>query len=196
MVVLDHDPDHIETLRKFGMKVFYGDATRVDLLESAGAGKAEVLINAIDDPQANLQLTELAKTHFPTLRIIARARDVDHYIRLRQAGVEKPERETFEAALKAGRLALEGLGLGPYEARERADLFRQFNTQMVEEMAGVDNTAQARADVFKRTSAMLTEIISEDRAHLSVVQRHGWQGTKEGRHTGDIADEPEAKPQP
>jgi glutathione-regulated potassium-efflux system ancillary protein KefC len=196
MVVLDHDPDHIETLRKFGMKVFYGDATRVDLLESAGAGKAEVLINAIDDPQANLQLTELAKTHFPALRIIARARDVDHYIRLRQAGVEKPERETFEAALKAGRMALEGLGLGPYEARERADLFRQFNTQMVEEMAGVDNTAQARADVFKRTSAMLTEIISEDRAHLSVVQRHGWQGTKEGRHTGDVADEPEAKPQP
>lgn len=195
MVVLDHDPDHIETLRKFGMKVFYGDATRVDLLESAGAGKAEVLINAIDDPQANLQLTELAKTHFPALRIIARARDVDHYIRLRQAGVEKPERETFEAALKAGRMALEGLGLGPYEARERADLFRQFNTQMVEEMAGVDNTAQARADVFKRTSAMLTEIISEDRAHLSVVQRHGWQGTKEGRHTGDVADEPEAKPQ-
>lgn len=184
MVVLDHDPDHIETLRKFGMKVFYGDATRVDLLESAGAGKAEVLINAIDDPQANLQLTELAKTHFPALRIIARARDVDHYIRLRRAGVEKPERETFEAALKAGRMALEGLGLGPYEARERADLFRQFNTQMVEEMAGVDNTAQARADVFKRTSAMLTEIISEDRAHLSVVQRHGWQGTKEGRHTG------------
>lgn len=195
MVVLDHDPDHIETLRKFGMKVFYGDATRVDLLESAGAGKAEVLINAIDDPQANLQLTELAKTHFPALRIIARARDVDHYIRLRQVGVEKPERETFEAALKAGRRALEGLGLGPYEARERADLFRQFNTQMVEEMAGVENSAQARADVFKRTSAMLTEIISEDRAHLSVVQRHGWQGTKEGRHTGDIADEPEAKPQ-
>ncbi|MDU7197375.1 glutathione-regulated potassium-efflux system protein KefC [Phytobacter diazotrophicus] len=196
MVVLDHDPDHIETLRKFGMKVFYGDATRVDLLESAGAGKAEVLINAIDDPQANLKLTELAKNHFPALCIIARARDVDHYIRLRQAGVEKPERETFEAALKAGRMALEGLGLGPYEARERADLFRQFNTQMVEEMAGVDNTAQARADVFKRTSAMLTEIISEDRAHLSVVQRHGWQGTKEGRHTGDVADEPEAKPQP
>ena len=96
MVVLDHDPDHIETLRKFGMKVFYGDATRMDLLESAGAAKAEVLINAIDDPQTNLQLTEMVKEHFPHLQIIARARDVDHYIRLRQAGVEKPERETFE----------------------------------------------------------------------------------------------------
>ncbi|APG16488.1 glutathione-regulated potassium-efflux system protein KefC [Kosakonia radicincitans DSM 16656] len=195
MVVLDHDPDHIETLRKFGMKVFYGDATRVDLLESAGAGRAEVLINAIDDPQASLQLTELAKEHFPDLRIIARARDVDHYIRLRQAGVDRPERETFEAALKTGRLALEGLGLGPYEARERADHFRRFNTSMVEEMAQVENDAQARAAVFKRTSAMLTEIISEDRAHLSLTQRHGWQGTEEGRHTDDPADEPAVKPQ-
>jgi glutathione-regulated potassium-efflux system ancillary protein KefC len=195
MVVLDHDPDHIETLRKFGMKVFYGDATRADLLESAGAGKAEVLINAIDDPQASLQLTELVQAHFPELRIIARARDVDHYIRLRQAGVENPERETFEAALKVGRMALEGLGLGRYEARERADLFRQFNSQMVEEMAEVDNDPQSRAAVFKRTSAMLTEIITEDRAHLSVIQRHGWQGTEEGRHTGDPHDEPDAKPQ-
>jgi glutathione-regulated potassium-efflux system ancillary protein KefC len=62
MVILDHDPDHVDTLRKFDMKVFYGDATRVDLLESAGAEKAEVLINAIDDPQTNLQLAELAKS--------------------------------------------------------------------------------------------------------------------------------------
>ncbi len=62
--------------------------------------KAEMLINAIDDPQTNLQLTEMVKEHFPHLQIIARARDVDHYIRLRQAGVEKPERETFEGALE------------------------------------------------------------------------------------------------
>ncbi|MBF4662776.1 glutathione-regulated potassium-efflux system protein KefC [Cronobacter malonaticus] len=196
MVVLDHDPDHIETLRKFGMKVFYGDATRVDLLESAGVAKAEVLINAIDDPQANLQLTELVQTHFPQLRIIARARDVDHYIRLRQAGVAQPERETFEGALRVGRMALEELGIGSYEARERADLFRCYNQQMVDEMAEGDNDTSARAATFKRTSAMLTEIISEDRAHLSLIQRHGWQGTQEGKHTGNEADEPEVKPQP
>lgn len=194
MVVLDHDPDHIETLRKFGMKVFYGDAMRMDLLESAGAAKAEVLINAIDDPQTNLQLTEMVKEHFPHLQIIARARDVDHYIRLRQAGVEKPERETFEGALKTGRLALESLGLGPYEARERADVFRRFNIQMVEEMAMVENDTKARAAVYKRTSAMLSEIITEDREHLSLIQRHGWQGTEEGKHTGNMADEPETKP--
>ncbi|WP_318388106.1 glutathione-regulated potassium-efflux system protein KefC [Enterobacter sp.] len=194
MVVLDHDPDHIETLRKFGMKVFYGDATRVDLLESAGAAKAEVFINAIDDPKANLQLTALVKEHFPHLQIVARARDVDHYIRLRQAGVERPERETFEGALMLGRLALEELGLGQYEAKERADLFRRYNTQMVDEMAAGENDTQSRADVYKRTSAMLTEIITEDRAHLSLIQRHGWQGTEEGKHTGDSADEPPVKP--
>ncbi|ASG56003.1 MAG TPA: glutathione-regulated potassium-efflux system protein KefC [Salmonella bongori] len=194
MVVLDHDPDHIETLRKFGMKVFYGDATRMDLLESAGAAKAEVLINAIDDPQTNLQLSQRVKTHFPHLQIIARARDVDHYIRLRQAGVTMPERETFEGALKSGRQALEALGLGRYEARERADLFRHFNTQMVEEMAKGENDPLSRAAAYKRTSAMLSEIITEDREHLSLIQRHGWQGTVEGKHSGDIADEPEVKP--
>ncbi|MBL7633949.1 glutathione-regulated potassium-efflux system protein KefC [Atlantibacter hermannii] len=196
MVVLDHDPDHIETLRKFGMKVFYGDATRVDLLESAGAANAEVIINAIDDPQASLQLTELVKEHFPRLQIIARARDVDHYIRLREAGVTLPERETFEGALKVGRQALEQLGVGSYEARERADLFRRYNTQMVEEMAQGAHDTAARADVYKRTSAMLTEIISEDRAHLSLIQRHGWQGTKEGKHTGNPDDAPENQPTP
>lgn len=195
MVILDHDPDHVDTLRKFDMKVFYGDATRVDLLESAGAEKAEVLINAIDDPHVSLELVARVKEHFPHLQIISRARDVDHYIQLRQAGVEAPERETFEAALKSGRMTLEALGLGAYEARERADLFRRFNLQMVEEMVAMaENDAASRVAVFKRTSDMLTGIINEDRHHLSLVQRHGWQGTEEGRHTGDIADEPENKP--
>ncbi|RPH26125.1 glutathione-regulated potassium-efflux system protein KefC [Buttiauxella warmboldiae] len=194
MVVLDHDPDHIETLRKFGTKVFYGDATRVDLLESAGAAKAEVLINAIDDPDANMQLAERVREHFPHLKVIARARDLDHFIRLRQLGVEQPERETFEGALKVGRQALEGLGVGSYEARERADHFRRFNRQMVEEMVPAPDWS-ARADVLKRTSAMLTEVINEDRSHLNVIQRHGWQGTEEGLHSGKLADEPPVKPQ-
>ena len=109
--------------------------------------------------------------------------------------MESPERETFEGALKSGRMALESLGLGAYEARERADLFRRFNTRMVEEMVEMaENDASTRAAVFKRTSAMLTEIINEDRNHLSVIQRHGWQGTEEGKHSGNPADEPEIKP--
>jgi glutathione-regulated potassium-efflux system ancillary protein KefC len=68
MVILDHDPDHVDTLRKFDMKGFMA-MPRVDLLESAGAAKAEVLINAIDDPQVSLQLVELAKEHFRICRL-------------------------------------------------------------------------------------------------------------------------------
>ena len=115
--------------------------------------------------------------------------------KLRQAGVSAPERETFEAALKSGRQALESLGLGAYEARERADLFRRFNIQLMEEMVEMaEIDASSRAAAFKRTSAMLTEIINEDRNHLSVIQRHGWQGTEEGKHSGNPEDEPEVKP--
>ena len=67
--------------------------------------------------------------------------------------------------------------------------------KMVEEMVAMaENDAASRLAVFKRTSDMLTTIINEDRNHLSLVQRHGWQGTEEGRHTGDIADKPESKP--
>ena len=93
-----------------------------------------------------------------------------------------------------GRRALEGLGVGSYEARERADHFRRFNMQMVEEMVPAADWS-ARADVLKRTSAMLTEVINEDRAHLNVIQRHGWQGTEEGLHSGKLADEPPVKPE-
>src|SRR3546814_20588724 len=119
VVVLDHDPDNIETLRKFGVKVFYGDATRLDLLHAAGAGQAVVLINAIDDQQDNLTLTRLAQEHFPALKLIVRARDMGHLITLRQMGVETAERATFASALALGRNALVPMGVGAYEAREQ-----------------------------------------------------------------------------
>lgn len=166
VVVLDHDPDHIETLRKFGVKVFYGDATRLDLLEAAGAAKAVVLINAIDDRADNLKLTKLAQEHFPDMKLVVRARDMEHIIALRQLGVEAVERETFESALSLGRAALEFMGVGRYEARERADRFRRLNLQMLEEMSTrpIDD-ASFRHDAYKRANVLLTEIFNEDRAH-------------------------------
>ncbi len=115
--VLDHDPDQIETLRKFGFRVFYGDATRLDLLQSAGAAHAKLLVIALDDVSASIKLAELAQEHFPHLRIVARARNVSHYIKLRQLKVRHIERETFESALRIGRRALEHMGTAPYEAR-------------------------------------------------------------------------------
>lgn len=180
-VVLDHDPDHVETLRKFGMKVFYGDATRVDLLESAGAAKAKVLINAIDDVDANLQLTELAQEHFPHLKIVARARDVDHYYQLRQRGVEFVERELFEGSLRVGRNVLEHLGCGAYEAREKADIFRRYNVQMLEDTVPNYEDVEFRLASLQRAKEMLSQAIEQDKARLTIAQQSGWRGSIDGK---------------
>lgn len=184
-VVLDHDPDHIETLRKFGTKVFYGDATRVDLLESAGAAHAKVLINAIDDVDANLQLTALAKEHFPHLKIIARARDLDHWYQLRRLGVEAPEREVFEGSLRVGREALELLGLDAYEAREKADLFRHYNLRILEATLANYEDTEFRIASMQRAKDMLINAMEQDQERLASGQEHGWRGSIDGKAPED-----------
>ena len=131
-IVLDHDPDQIEMLRKFGYKVFYGDATRLDLLAAAGAGRARLLVNAIDDVDESLALVDRVRANFPELPIIARARNVSHYVELRARGVAVVERETFESALRTGRAALEALGVDRFRAREMADAFRRHNLATLE----------------------------------------------------------------
>jgi glutathione-regulated potassium-efflux system ancillary protein KefC len=180
-VVLDHDPDHIETLRKFGTKVFYGDATRADLLEAAGAEHAKILINAIDDVEANLQLTALVKRHFPHLKVVARARDVDHWYQLRQLGVEKPARETFESSLLIGRETLELLGLDAYEAREKADTFRRYNLKMLEDTLENYEDTEFRVASLQRAKEMLSSAIEQDQTRLSHVQQNGWRGSIDGK---------------
>jgi glutathione-regulated potassium-efflux system ancillary protein KefC len=131
-VVLDHDPEQIEVLRRFGFRIFYGDATRIDLLEAAGAKRARLLVNAIDDIEASLKLVDRVREHFPGLAIVARARNVTHYRELRERGVEVAERETFESALKVGRSALEALGVDRFRAREMAETFRRNNVATLE----------------------------------------------------------------
>jgi glutathione-regulated potassium-efflux system ancillary protein KefC len=134
VVVLEHDPDQIDLLRKFGFKVFYGDASRLDLLHAAGAAQAKLLVVAIDDVTDSLALVDLVRHNFPRLEIVARARNVRHWLELRERGVEAAERETFEAALRTGRAALEALGLARYAAREFADNFRRRNAALLSEM--------------------------------------------------------------
>ena len=132
--VLDHDPDQIEFLRGYGYKVFYGDATRLDLLRAAGAAEAKLLVVAIDDIDDNLRLVDIAGQHFPNLRILARARNVRHVFELQRRGVDLIERETFESSLRLGRSALEALGLSAHESKRVADRFRHHNRRTLAEM--------------------------------------------------------------
>ncbi|VTU35065.1 glutathione-regulated potassium-efflux system protein KefC [Variovorax sp. RA8] len=134
LTVLDHDPDTIESLRELGFRVFYGDATRLDLLRTAGAGTAKVLVVAVDGVEQSLAIVDMAREHFPNARIIARARNVGHLYQLLDRKVEFVERELFESSLRSARSALEGLGWPAYEAREAAMRFRRRNIELMHEL--------------------------------------------------------------
>ncbi|HEY6561584.1 MAG TPA: glutathione-regulated potassium-efflux system protein KefC [Polyangiaceae bacterium] len=172
--VLDHDPDQIELLQRFRFRVHYGDATRTDLLHAAGAGRARVLVNAIDDPATSIALVEAAREHFPGLRIVARARNVGHYLELRRRGVSVVERETFEAALMAGRRALEVLGVGRYEAKERADRFRRHNVEVMEALLTHFDDQARRTQIAIDAREQLERQFEQDRAQLESTDSHGW----------------------
>ncbi len=134
MTVLDNDPDLIDMLRSYGLRVFYGDATRLDLLKAAEADKAVLLINAIDDMEASLRLTDIVRQHFPHIKIIGRARNVTHVFELRERGVDVVERETFESALKIGQHALEQLGIDKETAQQARAKFRAHNLETLDKM--------------------------------------------------------------
>ena len=134
VTVLDHDPDQIELLRKFGYEVYYGDATRIDLLLSAGIGKARALVIAIDNVDDSLALVDAVRGRFPELQILARARNVTHYYALLNRGVTLIERETFEASLALGARVLQSLGFGAERAEQAAKLFRRHNLKTLMEV--------------------------------------------------------------
>jgi glutathione-regulated potassium-efflux system ancillary protein KefC len=178
--VLDHDPDQIETMRRFDFRVFYGDATRLDLLRSAGAAKALILVNAIDDVEDSLELVDTVREHFPKLKILARARNVGHYAQLRQRNVQVVERETFESALRLGRQALQELDVPPFEARERVDRFRRHNVRLLDSLMPYFNDEARRLSLAKSGRAELERQFEEERAALERGADHlGWHSEEQ-----------------
>jgi CPA2 family monovalent cation:H+ antiporter-2/glutathione-regulated potassium-efflux system ancillary protein KefC len=123
VTVLEKNPDQVEALRRFGFKAYFGDATRLDLLRSAGAAQARLLIVAIDDADATVDLVKLCKLHFKSLKVIARARNRRHAYDLYKAGVDSYHRELLDASLAVGREAMELLGYDPKEMQAKADTF-------------------------------------------------------------------------
>ncbi|MEO0774482.1 MAG: cation:proton antiporter [Pseudomonadota bacterium] len=136
-VVLDHDLDTIQRMRRFGIKSFLGDPSRPELLHAAGIGQAKVLVVALDNPQATTQLVAYARREHPDLHIIARARDRTHVFRLYQAGANDIVRELFDSSIRAGRYVLENLGLSEFEASELQEAFYHHDRHSVRELAGL-----------------------------------------------------------
>ena len=132
--VLDHDAEMIEVAHSFGYRVFYGDATRLDLLRTAGAAQAKILVLAVDDVEQSLKIVDVARAHFPQLQIVARARDVTHWNKLRDRGVLLVERELFESSLLSARSVLQLLGRSGEEAAASTLRFRTHNLALFEKM--------------------------------------------------------------
>jgi glutathione-regulated potassium-efflux system ancillary protein KefC len=179
--VLDHDAEAIEALRKWGWRVFYGDATRLDLMRTAGAAQARVLVLAIDDVKQSVEVAKLAREHFPRLQIVARARNVQHYFELREQGVTCIERETLDAALMTGRSALEALGWERHAARNLAMRFRRHTIEQLDLMAPHRQDEARLIAAVKQGRQQLESLFAQEREALA-KRRHraGWEGQDDG----------------
>jgi monovalent cation:proton antiporter-2 (CPA2) family protein len=133
--VLDFDPEQVDIVRKFGFKAFYGDASRMDLLRSAGAERARLLIIAIDDKDKATEMVESVQKEFPHLKLLVRAYDRLHAYELIHRGVQDVHIETAGSAINLGSDALRALGFRANRAVQLAQSFRKRNEQSIRELA-------------------------------------------------------------
>jgi glutathione-regulated potassium-efflux system ancillary protein KefC len=174
--ILDHDPQHIEMVRRFHFKVFYGDAGRLDLLRAAGADHANVLVLAVDDRHEALRIVEIVRQHFPNLVLLSRAWDVVHFFELREKGVLDVERETFEGALKLGEEALRRLGFTNWQARQAASQFRVHDAKLLEEIyRHFREDLDVRASISASARERLREQMLGDEAFFGTHQDADWR---------------------
>jgi glutathione-regulated potassium-efflux system ancillary protein KefC len=169
--VLDHDAEMIEAARSFGYRVFYGDATRLDLLRTAGAATAKILVVAVDDVEQSLEIVDLAQAHFPQLEIVARAREVTHWNQLRERGVMRVQRELFESSLLSARSVLELLGHTTDDAIASTQLFRQHNLELFEKLHPHFKDRAKLIAVVKEGRAQLEAQMAQERAEKTEEKR-------------------------
>lgn len=133
--VIDYDSEHIDQLKLFGAKAFFGDATRPDLLASAGIARAKLLIVALDEREQIDKLTRYAVANFPDLHVIVRAKDRDHVYHLWAMGARDVIRETYDSSLRMGRSAYEALGFDRQTAQAMADAWEVRDRSSMREVA-------------------------------------------------------------
>jgi monovalent cation:proton antiporter-2 (CPA2) family protein len=152
----------VDFVRKFGNKVYYGDASRLELLESARARDAKLFVLAIDDVEASMKTAALVRRHFPDLPIVARARNRVHYYRLRDLDIESAERETFRSSLETARQSLEVLGLDSAQASRAVDLFRKHDLEQLDIQYAVRQDEAQLIQTAAQAAAQLQELFESD----------------------------------
>jgi monovalent cation:proton antiporter-2 (CPA2) family protein len=172
--VLDVDSDRVDLLRRLGLKVFFGDASRYDLLHAAGAEHARLLVLALDSPEKTLELVHTARKHFPHLTVMARAFDREDAGDLLDAGVAHVYRDTLDTSLRLGIDALRVLGVRSYQAHRAARIFRQHDEESVHLMKDARKDRAATINIARQRIADLEAVLIADQEDQGRSRDEGW----------------------
>jgi monovalent cation:proton antiporter-2 (CPA2) family protein len=161
-VAIDHDADQIELLRKFGNKVYYGEASRLEILEAAGVARAKYFILSIDDVDLSVATAKILRENYPDLKVFARARNRSHAYDLIDLGVEHIKRETLDSSANfVGELLLE-MGWEPGVAQETVAKFRRHDEILLREQHKVRNDDKSLISVSHQGQAQLEEVLKQE----------------------------------
>lgn len=176
--ILDNNSDQVLLLRKMGFKVFYGDVTRMDILEASGAAKAKILVSALDLPEKNVQLSELVAKHYPHLKLYFRAKNrVDAYELIDQ-GVENIYRESIHASVYMGVDILSELGFRKYTSLRKANDFIAHDTAALKKLAKHRHNRDSYVQSVKEEIAQQEKLLTEDKRFVEHKPDSAWDKTK------------------
>ena len=170
-IALDASSEHVDFIRRFGNKVFYGDASRLELLEAAGAAKSKIFVLAIDDVKASVETARVVQKHFPHLAIIARARNRQHAYELRAMGVSHLFRETFVSSLEMTEAVLQQLGLTFSEARRTMEIFRAMDEKLLEESFALRGDMQSLQKKATSAREELEKLFVADQSAMADAEK-------------------------
>src|SRR5437868_7867404 len=183
--VIDHDPAQIETVRRFGFKAYYGDATRMDLLESAGAARAKLLLVAIDDPEGAMRMVKRVRRRFPDLQLLVRARSRTDAYEYAEMGVPAI-RELFGSALDAATELLTTLGYERGNAERIVARFRAYDERHLAEAAPHRRDIEKLIALSEQGRRDIAQLLGEDVRLAPKVDEHD-AGGDQNRGQGEIA---------
>lgn len=163
-VILDHNEANVDILRRFGFEVYYGDATRLDLLESAGAAEARLIVITLGNHEKSMELVRLVQKHYPKLQIAVSAVDRRAAFEFMDLGVPTIRRETFGSALMLGQDALQILGFDPYEAFKIRRLFAKKDKDTMPELYRINRQDEDRYFfMYQQHNENLAALMKKDR---------------------------------
>lgn len=172
--VLDYDPDRVDFLRKMGFKVYYGDATRIDLLQAAGAGDADILISAIKDPETNFKLAQLCKENFPNLEVMIRAKNRTDAYELMEMGIKNIYRDHLDTSIRMGEDALKKLGFRAHIIHWLVKNFREYDELALEILVKYKNDEKKYISAVKLQIEQQEALLSGELSRKFSLNDHAW----------------------